>query len=263
MKLVELRETAEQLEMVLRLQTYPLAVRMVKSEDEIPEGAKRPVRDLGYHLSTCQLFAMARRQGMTLAQLKEDMWCVQPVVGYGLAEPPDYYMNGEDRFTDSARTHEAGRSWAQAFPRLRAGEYVGVVVAPAKAADFEPDVIMFYCDPGQVTQLLSAKNWLDGLDVESKLSGHAACVYAIVPVIQTGTWQVAAPCPGDRAFGLARHDEMIVSFPATALPDVVAGLMHIREYGEGLPLVLTMRPEYEMVEPYPKIGRLMGMDWVK
>jgi len=79
MNLVELWEAAEELETVLRLQTYPLAVRMLKDEGEIPERAKRPVRDLGYHLSTCQLFAMARRQGLTLAQLMEDMWCVQPV----------------------------------------------------------------------------------------------------------------------------------------------------------------------------------------
>lgn len=263
MNLVELREAAEELETVLRLQTYPLAVRMLNDEREIPERAKRPVRDLGYHLSTCQLFAMARRQGLTLAQLMEDMWCVQPVVGYGMAEPPDYFMDGKGRFTDSARTHEAGRAWARAFPRLQAGGYVGVVAAPAKATNFEPDLIIIYCDPSQLTQLLSVKNWLDGLDVESKLSGHAACVYAVVPAVKTGQWQVTAPCPGDRAMGLARHDEMIVSFPTTALPDAVAGLVHAREHGHGLPLAPAMSTEYKMEEPYLKIGQLMGMDWLK
>lgn len=263
MNLVELREAAEQLETTLRLQTYPIAVKMLKSEEEISEGAKRPLRDLGYHLSTCQVFAMARRQGMTLAQLKEDMWCVEPVMGYGLAETPTYFLDGNNRFPDSASTPEAGRTWAQAFPRLNAGEYVGVVSAPAKSAGFEPDLIMVYCDPSQLTQLLSAKNWLDGLDVDCKLSGHAACVYAVVPTVQTGQWQITSPCGGDRNRGLARHDEMIISFPATALTDVVAALVHAREHGHGLPAAPTMRPEYDLPATYVKIGEMMGMDWVK
>jgi uncharacterized protein (DUF169 family) len=263
MNLLELRSAAEECETILRLQTYPLAVKMLKNGEEIPKGAKRPVKDLGYHLSTCQLFAMVRRQGIALAQLMEDMWCVQPVVGYGLAETPSYFMDGKDRFATSARTPDAGKTWAKAFPRLEAGKYVGVVAAPAKAASFEPDLIMIYCDPSQLTQLLSVKNWLDGLDVTSTLSGHAACVYAVVPTLLTGQWQVTVPCPGDRAMGLARHDEMIVSLPATALPDAVTGLAYAHEHGHGLPIAPTMSPEYKMEEAYVKIGNLMGMDWLK
>jgi uncharacterized protein (DUF169 family) len=262
MDLVELHQIVKELEEVLRLQSFPLAVKMVKVEGEIPQEASRPVKDLGHHLSTCQLFAIARRQGITLAQLKEDMWCVQPVVGYGLAQAPDYFMNGKDRFTDSARTPEAGKAWVRGFPRFPVGEYIGVVAAPARVADFEPDLIMIYCDPCQLTQLLSAKNWLDGLDIESKLSGHAACVYAIVPTIKSGNWQVTVPCPGDRAMGLARHDEMIVSIPTTGLSDAVTALVYARDHGQGLPLAPLMSTEYKLEEPYLKTGRKMGMEWL-
>lgn len=263
MNLKGLREAAGELETMLRPQTYPIAVKMLKSEGEIPNGAKRPLRDLGYHLSTCQVFAMARRQGMALAQLKEDMWCVEPVIGFGMAEAPDYFLDGNNRFPDSASTPEAGRAWAQAFPRLPVGEYVGVAAAPAKVAEFEPDLVMIYCDPSQLTQLLSAKNWIDGLDVDCKLSGHAACVYAVVPTVQADKWQITSPCGGDRARGLARHDEVIASFPATALPDVVAGLVHAQKHGHGLPQLPTMRPEYDLPDTYVKIGQMVGMDWVK
>jgi uncharacterized protein (DUF169 family) len=263
MDLNELHKAAGDLESVLRLQTYPLAIRMLKNEQDIPEGAGRPVKDLGYHLSTCQLFALARRRGLHLAQLLEDMWCVQPVVGYGMVQPPDYFLNGEDRFTTSARTPEAGKAWVRGFPCFPPGEYIGVAAAPAKTANFVPDLIMLYCDPAQLTQLLSAKNWLDGLDIESKLSGHAACVYAIVPTMKTGQWYVTVPCPGDRGVGLARPDEMIVSIPTTGLPDAVAALAYAQEHGHGLPLVPAMSTEYEMEESYLKIGRLIGMDWLR
>ena len=257
------REAAASLESILRLQTYPVAVKMLNSADEIPANAKRPVRDLGYHLSTCQVFSMARRQGITLAQLKEDMWCMEPVIGYGMADAPEYFLEGHNRFPSSAKTPEAGKAWAQAFPRLQAGESIGILVGPAKSASFDPDVVMLYCNPEQLTQILHAKNWMDGLDAECKLSGHAACVYAVVPTFQDGKWQITSPCGGDRARAMARHDEMIASFPANELLDLVEGLEHTRTEGKALPLAPTMRPEYNLPAAYVTIGKMMGMDWVK
>ena len=48
-----LRELDRQLLNQLRLQSYPIAIKLLESEDEIPPEALRPLRDLGYHLSTC------------------------------------------------------------------------------------------------------------------------------------------------------------------------------------------------------------------
>ena len=62
---------------------------------------------------------------------------------------------------------------------------------------------------------------------------------------------------------MARDDEMIVSFPARDLPDVAEGLRRIKEHGHGLPLGLTMQPEYPLPAAYVKIGKSMGMDWIK
>lgn len=258
-----LRDAAEGIEGVLRLKTFPLAVKMLRSEGEIPEGARRPVQDFGYHLSTCQVFAMSRREGMTLAQTKEDMWCFEPAIGLGLAAAPEAFLAGLNRFPKSARTLDAGQTWARALPRLEVGEYVGVVSAPAKTATFEPELVMVYCDPVQLTQLLIVKNWMDGVDIGGRLSGHAACVYAVVPTLQTGHWAVTCPCRGDRARGLARDDEIIVSIPTSQLPEVLEGLLHLREDGSGLPLALSMRPEYPLAPPYVEMAQLLGMGWVK
>jgi uncharacterized protein (DUF169 family) len=246
MEIAEIREAAAGIESILRLQSYPLAVKMLRSEGEIPEGAKRPLRDLGHHLSTCQVFSLSRRQGMSLAQMKEDMWCVEPVLGFGMADPPDHFLEGNNRYPGTASTLEAGRTWAQGFPRLPVGEYAGFVSAPARSANFLPDLLVIYCDPSQLTQLLIARNWMDGVDPECKLSGHAACVYAVVPTVSTGQWQITSPCRGDRARAMARDDEMIASIPTTDAPAVLEGLQHIQRGGHGLPLALSLRPEYEL-----------------
>jgi len=44
---MELQKVNEQLNSYLRLQTFPVAVKMALSADDIPEKARRPKRDLG------------------------------------------------------------------------------------------------------------------------------------------------------------------------------------------------------------------------
>jgi uncharacterized protein (DUF169 family) len=92
-------EIGKKMEQHLRLNTYPLAIKMLKSPDEIPEDAIRPLEKFGKCLSTCQAFTLSRRFGETIAQLLEDMWCPEPVIGFGLAEPPDYFFEGKTRYT--------------------------------------------------------------------------------------------------------------------------------------------------------------------
>jgi uncharacterized protein (DUF169 family) len=54
------------------------------------------------------------------------------------------------------------------------------------SAAFEPDVVVIYGNPAQVTQLVLAAEFKDGRDLTCTISGRAACVYAIVPVMQSG-----------------------------------------------------------------------------
>ncbi len=86
--LEKMHADAGDLERYLRLQTYPLAIRLLRTESEIPAEAKRPKRDDGCQYNLCQAFALSRRNGYTIAMLKEDMYCFEPVVGYGMGEPP-------------------------------------------------------------------------------------------------------------------------------------------------------------------------------
>jgi len=250
----------EEIEKQLRLKSFPLAIKLLRKKEDIPEGAKRPKRDLGKHLSTCQAFSMSRRQGMSLAMLKEDMWCFEPVIGYGFAKPPKYFLEGHNRFPGTAKTLEAGRNWAQAFPHLEYGKYIGIVSTPLMKANFEPDLIMIYCDPAQLTQLLIVVNWIDGHDITCRLSGHAACVYSIVPVIQNRQYQVSSLCIGDRKRAMAQDNELVFTAPTEKVEDLVLGLKALAKYGNELPVKFTVMPEYELEESYTKIGKMLGME---
>lgn len=258
-KLDILHNYGEEIEKRLRLQTFPLAVKLLEKEEDIPEEAMRPIRDLGYHLPLCQAYAMSRREGMLNAMLKEDMWCFEPVVGYGLAEPPQYFLEGHNRFPRDVATLEAGRNYASDFPRLPVGKYIGVMSAPLRTANFEPDLVMFYCDSAQLSLLLLAREYKNGHDLKCSLSSHAACVYSVVPVIQTGECRVAVPCRGDHYLAMAGDDELIFTVPKEKLEDLMAGLRYLETTGSKLPRNYEMKREPEMSESYMKIAKMVGM----
>ncbi len=260
MKLSVFHEYGEELEKRLRLQTFPLAVKLLEKEEDIPREAQRPMKDFGYHLALCQGFALSRREGTTLAMLKEDMWCFEPVVGYGFAEPPEYFLEGYNRFPRDVKSLEAGANYAHELPCLEFGKYIGVVSAPLMTATFEPDVIMLYCSSAQLSLLLLGRECKDGFNLKCGLSSHAACVYAVVPTIQSGECQVAVPCRGDRYAAIAGDNEMVFTVPKGRLEDLIVGLRYVYETGSKLPKGYRMEHEYELSPGYAEIGEMLGMD---
>lgn len=252
--LEDIHGKAREIMNILRLRTSPLAIKMLKNESDIPENAIRPLKDLGYHLDVCQGFAMTRWGKKTIAMLKEDMWCFEPMIGYGLAKPPHEFLDGLNRYPWSIMTQEAAREWANSFPHLNIGEYIGIVSAPLERCCFEPDMFIIWCDPSQLTQLLIAKNCIDGKDVISRLGGHAACVYAIVPVLQEKKCTVTSPCSGDRSIAMTQYNEIIFSAPIEMLEKIVKALKYLEEHEWGYPWMPELKPEYTLTDRYAEIG---------
>jgi uncharacterized protein (DUF169 family) len=253
-----LRDIAEELERRLRLKTHPIALRLLTDESAIPADALRPVRDLGRHLSLCQAFEMARREGATVAMLLEDHWCAEPVIGYGLGEPPAFFLEGHNRFPGDVATLEAGAAYAEELPRLAVGRYTGTLSGPLGSPDIDPDVVLVYCDAAQLSVLLLAREYRDGRNLPVSLSGHAACVYGVVPALLSGECQVAVPCGGDRYRAMAADDEMVFGVPAGRLEELMIGLRAIEAAGRKLPNGYSLLPEYPLPESYRRIGEEMG-----
>jgi len=260
MELNILRGYGNKIETYLKLNTLVLAIKLLENKKDIPFFTKRPKKDFGYHLSLCQAFAISRREGTPLTMLKEDMWCFEPVIGLGLAKAPQYFLEGHNRFPGTARTLEAGKNWVQSFPHFKLNKYKAITFAPLSKTTFEPDLIILYCNPTQLTQIMIAINWIDGNDINCRLSGHAGCVYSIVPTIQNNQFQVSIPCIGDRKRAMAQEDELVFSSPVKKVKDLVAGLEALEKNKEGLPVKFLQMPEYKLEENYVKIGKLVGME---
>lgn len=250
-------EYGKRIEEQIRPLSYPLAIKMIEKDRDIPKDAKRPKRDFKKCMSTCQCFSLSRKFGETIAQLFEDMWCPEPVIGFGLCEPPQFFLEGHNRYPIGVASLEAGANWAREFPRFKVGKYMGVVSAPLRTARFEPDVAVIYCNSAQLLRLLLGIAYEDGLDITTVLGGHSACVYAVVPTMLKGKCQAAVPCRGDRGYAGTQDDEMIFSVPKEQIGRLAHGL---EQLGTGsIPTRFSMTPEYKLSTSYGEIARLMGM----
>jgi uncharacterized protein (DUF169 family) len=257
----EFNTYGEELEARLLLKTSPIAIKMLKTEADIPKGAMRPRKDTGSHLDLCQGFAMSRRERAVVAMLKEDHWCYVPVIAHGLAEPPGYLLEGNMDFPSRVADQQAAKDLAKNSPRLEYGKYIGIVSAPLRRADFQPDLVAIYCNSAQLRCLLVGIRYKKGYQVTSTLEPGGACVQCTVPVLKTGECQVTLPCGGDRRNALAQDDELIFSVPAHLMEDLMAGLRHFDEAGHGYTqLAPAMRVEPPLPPGYVKVGKMIGMD---
>jgi len=213
MTIAEFKRCGEELERLMLLRTSPLAVKMLEKEGDIPKGAVRPKKDRGIHLAQCQAFAISRRQRETVAMLKEDNWCFAALIAYGLVDKPD---DPElQLFVD--------------FPTFKRDKFIGIVSAPLRTANFEPDVVIIYSNPAQLRNMLLPFHF--GGE-ETLVDCHffpPACAYQVVPVMSSGKLMVTLPDPGDYHRALAAEDEIILSVPGDKVTKLVEGVREIEK----------------------------------
>ena len=246
--LKEFNTFGEDLEKYLLLRTSPLAIKLLEKKTDIPEGAIRPRRDRGIHIALCQAFAMSRRERLSVAMLKEDQWCWGPLVAFGLVDPV------------IADSEQATRNQVKILPRFEQGKYLGILSAPLKTANFEPDLVLVYSNTAQLRSLLMAVKFKEGSLVNSQFDPIDSCVYSIIPVLQTGQYRITLPDPGESHRALAGDDEIIFSIPKDKIETLISGLKFLEKIKQGYTdCHIEMRPDFPPTRIF--IQRLFQKAW--
>jgi uncharacterized protein (DUF169 family) len=260
MSIATLNTYGTDLEKRVFLKTYPIAIKMLKNESEIPKGAVRPKKDKGEHYAMCQVFGIARRQGTTMAMFLEDHWCFEPIISYGLVETPKDYLDG---FTNSffIANKEAAAKHAREMTRLPVGKYAGMVVGPLKTANFFPDLTMIYSNTAQLRHLLLSLRYLNGTQVTSTIDPIGSCVHSVVPSLLSGECEVTVPDPGDYERANAQDDEMILTVPMKRLKELMDGIYHFEKSGMGFKrFSYSVQPNFKQPPFYEEYFRKWGLD---
>ena len=248
---------------MLVLRTYPIAIKMLKDESEIPPGAVRPHRDLKTHYSACQAFGIVRRRGTALAMFIEDHWCFEPIIGYGLVEPPKDFLEGSGS-AFFVQSKEGARQRSQDIALLPHGKYAGMVLAPLHKANFAPDLTMIYCNASQLRHMLFALMNKNGRRVTSTLDPVWSCVHSIVPSLLNGECEVTVPDPGDFERASVGDDEMIFTVPAGMMTEFMDGVRHYEKMGMGYrSFARELKGDFQQPPFYQQYFKQWGLDTPK
>ena len=213
----------ERLNSFLRLQTYPVGVKLVKSEREFPERVRRP-KAMNMRLATCQGISLARRNGWIVGFTADDIACLPSSILYGFLK-----VNRVEDLVEAMEamgyreSREGYVEMASTLKTLTPGEYKGVYFAPLRRMDKDPDVVLIYCNPAQVTRLIQAANYKSGI-VKSELLGLAESCRAVVESLRRQEPWLSIPGAGDRVFSMAGENEVLFAIPYGMLGDVLDGL---------------------------------------
>jgi uncharacterized protein (DUF169 family) len=245
-ELGDFNQYGEELESLLCLKTSPVAVRMLRSEDEIPDGAYRPKRDKNKHYAQCQVFSLSRRDRLTVAMLKDDNWCLGPIMAYGLVEMPP-------------PPPAAGAAPSMQYKRFEYGKYVGILTAPLKTAQFKPDLVLVYSDTNQLRDMLLSVKEEEKPKVRTNLF-PISCAFCITnPIIDNEYW-VNLPDPGEYVRALTQPGEMIFSIPVPKLTEFMEGLRKFDKESMFAHEQMMIQSDFEQPDIYKQMFESWGME---
>src|SRR5437879_11784753 len=85
--MIDVQTADRELQFYIRPQTFPVAIRMLRGGEEIPEKARRPARDFKKLSMNCQVIDMARRYGWMIALTRKDHICSLGIAALGFDKP--------------------------------------------------------------------------------------------------------------------------------------------------------------------------------
>lgn len=265
----EFNQMGRDLEQNLLLRYSPIALKVIYSEDEIPEGSMRPYKDKGGHLSMCQAFAMCRRERKSITMLKEDHWCVWPLVSFGLVDldEDDYqYMGTKFFFSDPQRGVKFLR---EEYPRLNPERRpLGFTIAPLRDAKFIPDLVCMYCRPAQVRATMMAMKFITGEMLNLTLDPVDSCVHSTIPVLKGQEYNITFPDPGEYERALSDEDEVMFTMRGDKVQGIVQVLLRLSQGNFGYQ-EMAMGLQYDTPRPefynkcFEKWGLMTGEQWEK
>ena len=236
------KEVNERLTQYVRPLTFPLAVKLITSDEELPERVRIPSVNLGIRIPLCQGVGMARRQGWVVALGRDDINCAGPALALGFVKP------------DEITSPPPGFDPQSMAPRLEFGKYRYILFAPLQYTTFEPDALALYGNSAQIMRLVQAA----GRNSNAIATGGGDCI-EIATAGDDERTRVVLVGGGDRVYGTAQDDEMIFTSPWGKVEEVLNGLEMTHKAGFRYP-VITYNSYEPVLPPFLNLRKMMGQD---
>jgi dephospho-CoA kinase len=222
------------LEQLLRLKSFPVAFKMLEDPrglDTIPF-----LRRMDKKVTLCQMITLARNFDWTVGATAEDFLTPTCPSIVGLADIPEVNRDGTFRSIVWVRTREEARKFEAAIPRLPLGKFQAVALAPLVYKPFEPDLVLIYANPAQMILLINALQFEDYEVMQFYCVGESSCSDAVARCYLTGKPSLTIPCYGERRYGHAQDEDLVMALPPDDLEKALRGLEVLYRRGIRYPI---------------------------
>jgi len=222
------------MELLMRLKSFPVAFKMLEKKEDLE---KIPfMRRPSHRFTMCQLINLVRNFDWTVgADLDDFLGAGCPSI-IGLSDLPDLYKDGTFRSIVWVKSKEDGKKYEASIPRLPLGKYEAVAMAPLVYNPFEPDIVLIYANPAQMILLINALQFEDYEVMEFYCVGESSCSDAIARCYLTGKPSLTIPCYGERRYGHAQDDELVMAVPAGMMEKALEGMESLYRRGIRYPI---------------------------
>ena len=205
----------------LHLSTFPVAIKYIKGESEIPSRAMRPSKS-GQKWSLCQAVTYARRWGWTSAMTADDHFCTPSSASHRWVNVTEEEILQSQLFQAWHRNAEAEKKRMQhGFEQLgrenleKISAFRGMVCSPLQQVPLIPDTVLVFGNAEDINHIVQSITY-DGENYPvSSFEGFGeTCIKGgLLPFVR-GVPQIVLPGMGDRTFSGVYDYEVAIGMPA-------------------------------------------------
>jgi len=207
----------------VKLTCKPVAMKLIQSEDEIPEG----IGLINKKIRHCEMVRKASLGEKFYSTLEEQM-CLGGAGAIGLRDMPEKLANGEKYFSlGRFKDIETAKNLTGELSIIKE-RYWGIVYAPLDEANFEADVIEIITEPVGGMVLAQSIVYSTGTKIKPNFAGiQSLCGDAFSnPYIEKGI-NFTLGCDGSRKAADIKDNEMTIGISKEQIDTVVNGLESI------------------------------------
>jgi dephospho-CoA kinase len=222
------------LEQLMRLRTFPIGLKLLEDSSELD---RIPfLRRLDHRVTMCQLFTLVRTCDWTVGAGMDDFVGAMCPSIIGLGELPETVRDGTFRSIVWTKTKADGANMESSIPRIPFGRYRAVAMAPLVYNPFDPDMVLIYGNPAQMMLLINSLQ-LERYEVmQFHVVGETSCSDAVARCWLDRKPSLAIPCYGERRYGHAQDDELVMALPPESVVTALKGMETLYRRGIRYPI---------------------------
>lgn len=218
--LKENQEYAKVLDETVKLTSFPVAIKLIYSKDEVPD----EINLIDEKIRHCEMVRKASYGDKFYSTLNEQL-CQGGAGALGLRDMPPKLASGETYFNlKRFKDIEAAKNTVGNLSVVKDNPW-GYVYAPLKDANFKADIVVVISEPKGILKISQAIVYNDGEHIKPSFAGiQSLCGDCVANPYNSKKYNISLGCDGSRKEADIKGEELIIGIHYNKLNEIVESL---------------------------------------